>query len=274
MLMSREYDRIELPRCIQKAWREAEAGIYVQADNHFQLRGLPMSIDNWTKLLEAIVPLIQSLIWPLLILFILIYLGAPLKKFMGSIGEFTFKAGASGFEATAKKQQIEAAIALGAAEAIKAGTSENMQALDKEKVQDIVEVVSQAITPKAARRLDNAVLLWVDDSPWNNVYERQSLEALGISFDISTSTEDALGKLRLHKYDVVISDMGRPPDSQAGYTLLEGMKKLKINTPFIIYSGSGSRPEYKAEALRRGASGSTDEVDELFQLVVSAIQAG
>lgn len=233
-----------------------------------------MSIENWTKLFQAIVPLIQALIWPLLIIFILIYLGAPLKKFMESIGEFTFKAGASGFEATAKKQQLEAAIALGAAEANKVGTSENKQALDKEKVQDIVEAVSRAITPKSARLLDNAILLWVDDNPRNTTYERQSLEALGISFDMSTSTEDALEKLRLHEYDAVISDMGRPPDSQAGYTLLEGMKKLKINTPLIIYSIGGSRLENKVEARRRGAFGSTDKVDELFQLVINAIQAG
>lgn len=235
-----------------------------------------MSIENWTKFIQAIVPLIQALIWPLLILFILIYLGTPLKKFMESIGEFTFKAGTSGLEATAKRQQIEAAAALGAAEANKAGTSANKQAPDTEKVQDIVKAVSQTITSKTTRKLDNTVLLWVDDSPLYQAYERQSLEALGIRCSISTSTDQALEKLRLHKdtYNVVISNMGRPPDNQAGYTLLEGMKKLKLNIPFIIYARGGSTPEHQAEAHQKGAFGSTDKADELFQLVVSAIQAG
>lgn len=56
----------------------------------------------------------------------------------------------------------------------------------------------------------------MDDNPANNNYERQALEALGIRFTISTSTEDALEKIKVQNFDAVISDMGRPPDTQAG----------------------------------------------------------
>jgi CheY-like chemotaxis protein len=38
-------------------------------------------------------------------------------------------------------------------------------------------------------------ILWVDDRPANNIYERQAMEALGIRFTISTSTEEALQML-------------------------------------------------------------------------------
>jgi hypothetical protein len=68
--------------------------------------------EQATKLIEVIVALVQALSWPLIVLFILIYFGNPLKKFLSDIGEFTFKAGASGLEATAKRQQIEAAALL------------------------------------------------------------------------------------------------------------------------------------------------------------------
>lgn len=227
-----------------------------------------MDIQSWTKLIEVVVPLIQAIIRPLLVLFILIYLGTPIKKFMNNIGEFTFKAGPSGLEATAKKQQIEAAAALGAAVVNKQGGT---KAVDGNTIQEIANAIDKAINPKSAKRLTEASVLWVDNKPSNNIYERQALEALGIRFTNSTSTEDALEKLQLSKYDAVISNMGRPPDNQAGYTLLEGVHKLRLNIPFIIYAGSNS-PEYKAEAQRRGAIGSTNDPQELFQLVLSAIQ--
>jgi CheY-like chemotaxis protein len=142
---------------------------------------------------------------------------------------------------------------------------------DEERAREIANVVNQAITPKSLRRLEEASVLWVDDNPSNNLYARKALEALGIHFTISTATDDALEKLRVNKYDVVISDMGRPPDNRAGYTLLAEMKKLGIKTPFVIYAGS-NRPEHKAEARQKGAIGTTNNPQELFQMVLGAIQ--
>src|SRR5205085_12233552 len=72
-------------------------------------------------------------------------------------------------------------------------------------------------------------------------------------------------------FDVIISDMSRPPDKYAGYTLLEKMKSMDITTPFIIYA-SGKKPEYVAEAKRRGAFGSTNEPQELLEMVIQAIR--
>src|SRR5258708_5452161 len=90
-----------------------------------------------------------------------------------------------------------------------------------ERETETAERISELITPKATRQLAGATVLWVDDRPNNNTSERQALEELGIQFTISTSTEDALEKLQQENYNVIISDMGRPPDRQAGYTLLE-----------------------------------------------------
>jgi hypothetical protein len=49
------------------------------------------------------------------------------------------------------------------------------------------------------------------------------------------------------------------------------MKGMQINTPCIIYA-SGKKPEYIAEARRRGAFGNTNEPEGLFALVVQAIK--
>lgn len=93
----------------------------------------------------------------------------------------------------------------------------------------------------------NRSVLWVDDIPSNNFRERRILEGMGISITISTATDDALGKLVRHQYAAIISDMSRPDDKLAGYTLLEHAHKIDINTPFILYTGS-ARPEHVAEA--------------------------
>jgi CheY-like chemotaxis protein len=229
---------------------------------------LALDFTNLIRLLEAIASVLQALCWPVLVLVIIVYFATPLRKFIENIGEFSFKAGPTGLEASAKREQFEAAALLGAASANKVGEQSPENA--EESAREIADVVGQAVDPRRARRLDRARVLWVDDKPSNNVYERRSMEAMGIRFDISTSTEEALDKLETAKYDVIISDMGRPPDNRAGYTLLDKMQQLGIDVPFIIYAGS-NRPEHKAEARARGATGSTNRPQELFQLVVTSI---
>jgi uncharacterized protein YegL len=119
-------------------------------------------------------------------------------------------------------------------------------------------------------RIQGSTILWVDDRPDNNRFERQALEELGIRIDISTSTEDALPRLKWRSYDMIISDMGRPPDTRAGYTLLDQLRKQGDQTPYLIYAGSRA-PEHIAEARRHGAIGCTNLWDELVRLVTSVL---
>jgi CheY-like chemotaxis protein len=136
----------------------------------------------------------------------------------------------------------------------------------KEATQAVGEVNARTL-----RRIEGSQVLWVDDRPDNNNYERQALEALGVKFVISTSTDDALSKLMTRHFDAIISDMGRPPDARAGYTLLDKLRSSGNQIPFIIYASSRS-PEHQAEARRRGAVGCTNNATELFEMVVSALQ--
>lgn len=116
-------------------------------------------------------------------------------------------------------------------------------------------------------------ILWVDDRPSNNRYEAAALTSLGMHVQLSTSTDDALGKIATHgRFDVIISDMGRPPDPQAGYTLLDTLRRGGDSTPFVIYAASRS-PEHFDAAVRRGAAGCTNQPDELIELVSNALRA-
>jgi CheY-like chemotaxis protein len=116
-------------------------------------------------------------------------------------------------------------------------------------------------------------VLWVDDRPNNNILERQDLEALGVSFVLATSTKEALEKLNEQHFDAIISDMGRPPDSRAGYTLLDRLRSSGNQIPFVIYASSRD-PAHVAESRRRGAVGCTNNLIELSEMVLLAIRQG
>ncbi len=113
-------------------------------------------------------------------------------------------------------------------------------------------------------------VLWVDDRPQNNVIERRAIEGYGVDISLAVSTGEALAKLRNERFDAIISDMGRPPDARAGYTLLEALRASGELTPYFIYAGSRD-PEHIREALSRGAQGSTNIGEELIANVLNSI---
>jgi CheY-like chemotaxis protein len=83
-------------------------------------------------------------------------------------------------------------------------------------------------------------------------------------------TDSALATLATETFDLVISDMGRPPDDRAGYTLLQKLRQQGLKTPFLIYSGS-KRPEHVKEAFDRGAQGATNDPEELLDMALAHV---
>jgi CheY-like chemotaxis protein len=228
-----------------------------------------MDVDSTAKLLEATAKLVGVVIWPVAIGYILVRFGSNIGDFISNLGEMTLKGG--GFEASVKRRQTEAGAALVAAAVSppeEGATPVSPANAAKEAVQ-----AAEGVNARTLRKIEGSQVLWVDDRPNNNNYERQALEALGVKFVISTSTEDALNKLKTQHFDAIISDMGRPPDGQAGYTLLDKLRSSGNHAPFIIYASSRA-PEHLAEARRRGAVGCTNNATELFEMVVSALKRG
>jgi CheY-like chemotaxis protein len=240
-----------------------------------------MDFDQIIKLLEAIAPLIQVLIWP----FIIVFLWRAFKIYVEdlrkdkNVSEMGIDVSATGLKFNFKKQ-VEVATMLVQADAAK--QMENAQGTrptaSRAQTDAIVNAVSRATNPVIAQRIAGAKLLWVDDRPENNIYPRRAMEAVGIQITLCKSTEDALEKVHSHTYDVIISDMGRqspdpqaPYDNRAGYTLLDKLRDQHNFTPFIIYAGSSS-PEHQAETKRHGGFGTTHNPQVLFQMVIDAIQ--
>ena len=222
-----------------------------------------MSSDQTIRLINAVTQLLGVLAWPAVVLFFVVWFRHALGGFLGNLGELNLKAG--GVEATAKSQ--EAAAALGAASAARAPGDGTPAPVANPR-----EIAEALPSPRDQRRLQGSRVLWVDDRPENNVFERQALEALGIQIDLSTATEDALEKIRRRSYDLIISDMGRPPDARAGYTLLDKLREAGNKTPFVIYASSRA-PEHVREAREHGAIGCTNMPQELVEMVTANLTA-
>ena len=225
-----------------------------------------MSAENAATLLDGTVKLIDVLIWPTILIFVLIRFGPELKGFFKELSELSLVVGGNGV--TFKRQVAEAAAAMAAAAVARAESSGNGSAA--QAAQAAVNTVAGAVSPRTVQRLANMRVLWVDDYPENNRYEREALEALGIRFVTARSTQEAMERLQRQHFDVIISDMGREPDEKAGYTLLDQARGEGYSIPFIIYSSSRDA-SHVAQARQRGAFGATNDPGELFELVLAAL---
>jgi CheY-like chemotaxis protein len=224
-----------------------------------------MPADQTGSVLSAVASLIGVLVWPTVLIFVFLRLEPQLRKLINGDKDIQIKA--AGFEASFTRPQLEAAAALGAASAQKSEAGNNEPATPAEVADTLARAIPDVQTRK---KLGSSHVLWVDDRPDNNSYERAALEALGVSFDLSLSTDDALKKVQASPYDLIISDMGRPPDTQAGYTLLDSLRRSGNQTPFVIYAGS-RQPALVALAREHGALGCTNVPAELISLVTGAI---
>ena len=124
---------------------------------------------------------------------------------------------------------------------------------------------SKSIRQRNTKRKE---ILWVDDNPDNNLYERYLFEASGIAVTSAQSTDEAMNLLNSHHYSAIISDMQRAEGGEAGIELLQKIRNMNNNTPFFIYTGN--KTSHKEEMTREnGGQGCTDNPEELYRMVLS-----
>lgn len=207
------------------------------------------------------VPIVYFLvIFPVLVLFVFTWL---VSKHSGKLfAPADFKD-----EGNFLKAHQQVAVAALVAASSKEGTS-------TANVQEIVSSVSSTrfhnISSNAAWQRH---ILWVDDHPENNVYERTAFEAVGFSFSLSLNTEDALRQLESQRFAAIISDMSRKEGPKEGYKLLQAIREKQDKTPLFFYAGSNT-PEHQRETIRNGGQGNTNDPSALFQMVTKAIISG
>jgi CheY-like chemotaxis protein len=223
---------------------------------------------NFVRVSDAIGRLAKSLAWPLIVLAIFAFYHSPISKFIESTNEATIKI--AGNQLTFKRS-AEAAAAITKA-TIAASTRRNDVQLQPDIVGRAVAAAQNAATALSPAEAERKSILWVDDTPANNEFERQAFLALGLSVIQVTSTAEALRSVATKRYSLIISDMRRGDEQEAGLDLLRSLRDSGDRTPVIFYTGSFS-PENRDRAIRRGAFGETNRADELITLAIGALKS-
>jgi len=96
------------------------------------------------------------------------------------------------------------------------------------------------------------VLLIDDDKDFLMIGKEFLEDDKSIAVETSLSAEDALQKITVQHFDVIICDYRMPPGMDST-GLLKAMKAKGIDIPLIVFSGF-AREEYAAEAIKNGAA--------------------
>lgn len=134
--------------------------------------------------------------------------------------------------------------------------------------------VHEGVDGAAARAMPALrTVLWVDDLPTNNAWERRALESYGVRFELARDTDEAMRLMETHgPFAAIISDLGRPGDRAAGLTLLRKLQSSgRPRPPYFIYtSQAGTSIAPAARAL--GSDYVTADPDELVRVVIEAVR--
>ncbi|WP_238419278.1 response regulator [Streptomyces taklimakanensis] len=90
----------------------------------------------------------------------------------------------------------------------------------------------------AAETLRGGSILWVDDHPEFNYPLTKIFRSMEMRVDAVRSTDDALIALRRDSYDIILSDIDRHGDPQAGISMLRELETQAINLPVLVYSAN------------------------------------
>ena len=233
-------------------------------------------LDNATSAAQLI-EMIKFLALPAFLIFLAIAFAPSWRELIKRItsGKVNLKTGEFSFDAQAKAVD----------ETLKATA-------EKHRAENAVLPTAKAILPEPSRpdfsyadiraRINERThalfassrILWVDDNPSNNEGEMAALRALEITIDTVTSTDDALAALGSERYDVVVTDMGRPGDAEAGFTLGRAIRTGGQTLPVIVYTAPSHVRAIRGEASQNGVWFVTADPYELFEAVTNALIQG
>ena len=113
--------------------------------------------------------------------------------------------------------------------------------------------------------VEGAQILWIDDHPEHNVWERRLFQAMGARITTAETTRTALVCGEVQRFDVVISDIDRGSSQTEGLDSLRGVASL---APVVFYVGA-AEPEL---GVPPGAFGICDVPGELVHLVLDVLE--
>lgn len=153
---------------------------------------------------------------------------------------------------------------------IQIGSEERAAAADAlrraaERRGDDTSTVAGEIDRMAVTHL--ARILWVDDNPDDNLYETIALERLGLFVTKATSSEGAEIYLQQLPIALIVTDLTRGLDRNAGKNLIVGVRSKHPDVPVIVYTtGADAKRD---DLLLAGAAAVLDAPADLVAAVLS-----
>jgi CheY-like chemotaxis protein len=235
-----------------------------------------MSAQNSAESLTTVVDLTKALIWPAAILLLVARFEEPLMGIFDRLSKITVKAAGSEATLEIEKKATTVAALVGAATAVSVQTTVGTGLSAAAQSPAAGTILESAAKSRSIVRQDTVgkfagrSILWVDDRPANNKFLIEAFRELRMNVQLALTTEEAIEQLDRERFDVIISDMGRPGDDRAGYTLLRALSERGNTTPVIVYAGSDSE-ELRKEAIAAGAFDSTNSPQRVFDAVTSIL---
>ena len=147
-------------------------------------------------------------------------------------------------------------------------TWEDMQQL----IWKIIDDMPKSNNTKNDKYTKQNRVLWVDDYPINNELIMTLFKNKKIDFDIALSTKDGIDFFKKRKYDIIITDMGRGKQSDAGIELIRELHTLGCNTPIIVYASYNAICQYGDLALSLGAHKVTCGVGNIIAILSDMLE--
>lgn len=216
--------------------------------------------------LKLVVQLIQAVIWPAFAVFLVLVFHRPLKAYVEKLGQASVKL-PGGFELSLS--QVAASAAAAGAAVGKQAASED-QPVPEDAYRKIAAVFAEPATLKQGT-LNQRSILWVDDTPQGNVGLANAFRALGVRVVTATSTAEAERALA-DTFDLIITDMSRRPDPEAGKTLVALLHQRGITTPVIIYAARWAA-QHRQEAASLGVRAITNDPGEVYSVAMTVLQS-
>ena len=212
-------------------------------------------MENISKLLEAI----SSILWPIIIIGILYFLRDAIKTVILSAQgrKFTLKIAGNELsmeEVTEQQRHLISDLQTKITDLQKVVEHFTKKPLDE----DTAEINDASIVKN---------ILWVDDKPRNNSFIMASLEELGVKVDIAKSTEEAMNLFSPHRYDRIISDMGRPENNHAGIELSKLIRQQDKEIPIYIFCSGWAAKNLKEASFKAGVNGITASGSALLRML-------
>lgn len=140
---------------------------------------------------------------------------------------------------------------------------EDMETSYRSKLDKIVQLLQdlqkdQVITEAPREKKPKLVkrkVLWVDDYPSNNEAIIDLYRQQGVEFDLALNTSQALDYLSNGEYDLIISDIGRGSEPDAGIRMIREINRHFGNPPpILIFSSYDALKRFGKRAKKEGAS--------------------